>query len=463
MRKSIYGKLFFGFICTIIVSFIITGIFIVRANNQNTNRLTVDELEDSSDHIADLVKRVSEKDIQSILEDYSDTSNMSFKLLSSEKTYISNQYGKQNGFSNKELKKLLKHPGSSASKSSGANVTYAKSYTINDKIYVVAVQKDTTSTQKVFLTSYVISGLILFVMGSVIFLILSDFIVKPISDLTKATNELIKGNYKVRVSYAGDDEIARLNNAFNQMAISLDKQEATRQQFISDVSHEFQTPLTAISGFANILKTENLPDDQRKKYADIILSNAKRLSTLSKNMLQLTLLEGEEVKLDISVYSLIAQLNRVIETQDYSALTKDIEIEFIKPRGDILVEADEARMEQVWTNLINNAIKYTKEHGVITIEVKKSGGFVDVLVQDTGIGMSKETISHIFERFYRDDKSRAIEGNGLGLSIVQRIITLHHFKMDVTSEEDVGSTFSVRMPIYSKKSASRFNVRKEEK
>jgi signal transduction histidine kinase len=162
-------------------------------------------------------------------------------------------------------------------------------------------------------------------------LIISDFIVKPISNLTKATNELIKGNYRVRVNYAGEDEISKLYNAFNQMAIQLAKQEETRQQFISDVSHEFQTPLTAISGFANILKSENLPDDQRKKYASIISSNSQRLSTLSKNMLQLTLLEGEDTKLDIHEYSLIDQLNRVIETQDYTALSKDIEIEFIKP------------------------------------------------------------------------------------------------------------------------------------
>ena len=167
---------------------------------------------------------------------------------------------------------------------------------------------------------------VLFV-GSVTFLIIADVIVKPIYRLTKATNELSKGNYKVRVNYSGDDEIARLNRSFNQMATQLAKQEVVRQQFISDVSHEFQTPLTAIQGFAAILKNEKISDEQRVKYADIILFHSKRLSTLSKNMLQLTLLEGEDVKLEMNEFSLSNQLNRVIETQDNLAISKDIEIE----------------------------------------------------------------------------------------------------------------------------------------
>ena len=191
---------------------------------------------------------------------------------------------------------------------------------------------------------------------------------------------------------------------------------------------------------------EDLPAEQRMKYADIIAFNAKRLSTLSKNMLQLTLLEGEDVQLEKSKYSLIDQLNRVIETEDNNALAKDIEIEFKHPRGDIEIVGDEARMEQVWINLIGNAIKYTNEHGVVTVDIRKTTKDIEVRVEDTGVGMSEEAISHIFERFYREDKSRSVEGNGLGLSIVKRILDLHEFSLDVTSQEDVGSVFTVKIP-----------------
>lgn len=143
-----------------------------------------------------------------------------------------------------------------------------------------------------------------FLSGNLVFIAIADIIVKPITRLTNATKELSKGNYNVRVNYVGDDEISKLNQGFNQMAQQLAKQEETRQKFISDISHEFQTPLTAIQGFANILKDEDLPKSQRQKYADIILFHSKRLSTLSKNMLQLTLLEREEVELEYTTFRL---------------------------------------------------------------------------------------------------------------------------------------------------------------
>ena len=311
---------------------------------------------------------------------------------------------------------------------------------------MITVQKDFSATKDIFMKSYTSAAIIFMMTGSIVFLIVADIIVKPISRLTKVTDELAKGNYKVRVNYEGKDEISSLYASFNQMAVRLAKQETIRQQFISDVSHEFQTPLTAISGFATILKNENLTDEQRKKYVDIILFNSNRLSHLSKNMLQLTLLDGEDTALDKTEFPLIEQLNRVIEMEDNAALSKDIEIEFIHPKKEFIIEADESRMEQVWINLLSNAIKYTNEHGVVTVEVRRTPTELQVRFEDTGVGMSQDAISHIFERFYRQDKSRTIEGNGLGLSIVKRIIDLHHYKIDVESQEDVGSVFTVYIP-----------------
>ncbi len=331
-------------------------------------------------------------------------------------------------------------------RSEGIISQYAKAFKIDNQTYVITVQKDFSATKDIFMKSYTSAAIIFMMTGSIVFLIVADIIVKPISRLTKVTDELAKGNYKVRVNYEGKDEISSLYASFNQMAVRLAKQETIRQQFISDVSHEFQTPLTAISGFATILKNENLTDEQRQKYADIILFNSNRLSHLSKNMLQLTLLDGEDTSLDKSEFPLIEQLNRVIEMEDNAALSKDIEIEFIHPKKEFIIEADESRMEQVWINLLSNAIKYTNEHGVVTVEVRRTPTELQVRFEDTGVGMSQDAISHIFERFYRQDKSRTIEGNGLGLSIVKRIIDLHHYKIDVESQEDVGSVFTVYIP-----------------
>lgn len=443
--KSIYSKLIIGFLLTSLLSFSICCFFTIRSYNRDSDQLALEELEHSSNHIADLIKLIDDKNQDKILADYSETSEMSFTVTCEGQTKSYGHVNKKLILKDDELKTLATSKEKSL-RSEGIISQYAKAFKIDNQTYVITVQKDFSATKDIFMKSYTSAAIIFMMTGSIVFLIVADIIVKPISRLTKVTDELAKGNYKVRVNYEGKDEISSLYASFNQMAVRLAKQETIRQQFISDVSHEFQTPLTAISGFATILKNENLTDEQRQKYADIILFNSNRLSHLSKNMLQLTLLDGEDTSLDKSEFPLIEQLNRVIEMEDNAALSKDIEIEFIHPKKEFIIEADESRMEQVWINLLSNAIKYTNEHGVVTVEVRRTPMELQVRFEDTGVGMSQDAISHIFERFYRQDKSRTIEGNGLGLSIVKRIIDLHHYKIDVESQEDVGSVFTVYIP-----------------
>lgn len=443
--KSIYSKLVIGFLLTSLLSFSICCFFTIKSYNRDSDQLALEELEHSSNHIADLIKLINDKDQDKILADYSETSEMSFTVTCEGQTKSYGHVNKKLILKDDELKTLATSKDKSL-RSEGIISQYAKAFKIDNQTYVITVQKDFSATKDIFMKSYTSAAIIFMMTGSIVFLIVADIIVKPISRLTRVTDELAKGNYKVRVNYEGKDEISSLYASFNQMAVRLAKQETIRQQFISDVSHEFQTPLTAISGFATILKNENLTDEQRKKYADIILFNSNRLSHLSKNMLQLTLLDGEDTALDKTEFSLIEQLNRVIEMEDNAALSKDIEIEFIHPKKEFIIEADESRMEQVWINLLSNAIKYTNEHGVVTVEVRRTPTELQVRFEDTGVGMSQDAISHIFERFYRQDKSRTIEGNGLGLSIVKRIIDLHHYKIDVESQEDVGSVFTVYIP-----------------
>lgn len=443
--KSIYSKLIIGFLLTSLLSFSICCFFTIRSYNRDSDQLALEESEHSSNHIADLIKLIDDKNQDKILADYSETSEMSFTVTCEGQTKSYGHVNKKLILKDDELKTLATSKEKSL-RSEGIISQYAKAFRIDNQTYVITVQKDFSSTKDIFMKSYTSAAIIFMMTGSIVFLIVADIIVKPISRLTKVTDEFAKGNYKVRVNYEGKDEISSLYASFNQMAVRLAKQETIRQQFISDVSHEFQTPLTAISGFATILKNENLTDEQRQKYADIILFNSNRLSHLSKNMLQLTLLDGEDTSLDKSEFPLIEQLNRVIEMEDNAALSKDIEIEFIHPKKEFIIEADESRMEQVWINLLSNAIKYTNEHGVVTVEVRRTPTELQVRFEDTGVGMSQDAISHIFERFYRQDKSRTIEGNGLGLSIVKRIIDLHHYKIDVESQEDVGSVFTVYIP-----------------
>ena len=324
--------------------------------------------------------------------------------------------------------------------------TVGTHFEIDGTQYTLFVQKNISQQENIFKHSALLAVGFIFIVGSVVFLIIADIIVKPITRLTRATQELAKGNYKVSVNYVGNDEIGRLNKSFNLMAQQLGKTEQTRQQFISDVSHEFQTPLTSINGFATILKNEDLPPEQREKYTDIILFESRRLSQLSKNMLQLTLLDGEDITLNVENYSLTEQLYRVISSLEEFAKQKDIEIDVNIPKKDIMISGDQNRLEQVWINLLNNAIKYTNEGGYISVNLKRNSKDVEVMISDTGIGMDEEAQRHIFERFYREDKARSVGGNGLGLAIVKSIVDLHFGTIKVKSQKDVGSEFYVNLP-----------------
>lgn len=446
MMKSIYGKLICGFLITIVFSFSVAGYVALRSNYDQIADMAQNELSATSEYVVGILNSLEDANINDIMNQYAVSSEVNITLYSPSYGYYT--YGGNKYAPSKET--MVKYYYDDSKNGCYAEQKSIQSYgsktNIKDMDVYVYVQKDTSYEKSIFANSAVLILGCVFLSGNLVFIAIADIIVKPITRLTNATKELSKGNYSVRVNYVGDDEISRLNQGFNQMAQQLAKQEETRQKFISDISHEFQTPLTAIQGFANILKEEDLPKEQRQKYADIILFHSKRLSTLSKNMLQLTLLEREEVELEFTTFSIVEQLSRVISTQENQAILKDIEIEFEKPRKDIMVCGDEQRLEQVWINIISNAIKYTDNGGLITIRIKKTSREVEVSIEDTGHGMSKEVISHIFERFYREDKARSVEGNGLGLSIVKSIIDLHHGNIDVISQVDVGSTFIIKLP-----------------
>ena len=443
MMKSIYGKLICGFLITIVFSFSVAGYVALKNNYDQIEDMAKSELSATSEYVVGILNSLDDNNINDIINKYAISSEVNITLYSPEFDY--NTYGKKSIYI-PDRETMLKYYYDENKNGSFAQRNSVQAYGSIAKIkgvdVYVFVQKDTSYEKSIFTNSAVLILGCVFLSGNLVFLAIADIIVKPITRLTNATKELSKGNYSVRVNY----EISKLNQGFNQMAQQLAKQDETRQKFISDISHEFQTPLTAIQGFANILKEEDLPKEQRQKYADIILFQSKRLSTLSKNMLQLTLLEREEVEMEFTTYSIVEQLSRVISTQENQAILKDIEIQFERPRKDIMVYGDEQRLEQVWINLITNAIKYTDNGGLVMVRVKKTSREVEVAIEDTGHGMSKEVISHIFERFYREEKARSVEGNGLGLSIVKTIIDLHHGNIDVISQVDVGSTFIVRLP-----------------
>ena len=449
--KSIYSKLIFGFFITIVASFSVAGFVSLRLNDQQIESTVEEDLITTNDYVSKVISNINIENRDDIIDLYAKSSEMAITCYSSSEGYVA--YGnKKYNPTPEQMMAMFKSTNNELSfKHHNEVLAYGTKNMINGQEYYIYVQKDTSGQKSAIANSAILILGCVFLTGSIVFLVIADIIVKPLTRLTNAIKELSNGNYNVRVDNVGQDEISKLSQGFNQMARQLAKQDETRQKFISDISHEFQTPLTSIQGFANILKEEDLPKEQRVKYANIILYNSKRLSSLAKNMLQLTLLDREEIELELTNYSLVEQMNRVISTQENQAMEKNIEIVFEMPKKEIFIEGDEQRLEQVWTNIISNAIKYTNEGGLITITMKKNSKDIEISIEDTGIGMSKEVVSHIFERFYREDKARNVEGNGLGLAIVKSIVDLHHGKIDILSQVDVGTNFIVRLPIEKQK------------
>lgn len=449
--KSIYSKLIFGFFITIVASFSVAGFVSLRLNDQQIESTVEEDLITTNDYVSKVISNINIENRDDIIDLYAKSSEMAITCYSSSEGYVA--YGnKKYNPTPEQMMAMFKSTNNELSfKHHNEVLAYGTKNMINGQEYYIYVQKDTSGQKSAIANSAILILGCVFLTGSIVFLVIADIIVKPLTRLTNAIKELSNGNYNVRVDNVGQDEISKLNQGFNQMARQLAKQDETRQKFISDISHEFQTPLTSIQGFANILKEEDLPKEQRVKYANIISYNSKRLSSLAKNMLQLTLLDREEIELELTNYSLVEQMNRVISTQENQAMEKNIEIVFEMPKKEIFIEGDEQRLEQVWTNIISNAIKYTNEGGLITITMKKNSKDIEISIEDTGIGMSKEVVSHIFERFYREDKARNVEGNGLGLAIVKSIVDLHHGKIDILSQVDVGTNFIVRLPIEKQK------------
>lgn len=447
--KSLYGKLFFGFLFSIIISFTIAGYFGVQKQEESIQNMVVEEFE----HLRNVIQK------EIIAENFSEiahacySSNVELLVVEDQNFYL---YG--NDYQNPEINTnganafySLVYDGTSL-KPIPTHIgvyKYGREYFVFDEMNgsQAFYRFNMASEYSLFENALMFALIGIFVIGSFVFLIIADIIVKPIKRLTKATNDVTHGNYDVQVNYYGKDELATLSDSFNLMAKRLVKSEENRQKFISDVSHEFQTPLTSIQGFAKILTAEQLNDDQRRRYGGIILEQAIRLSTLSKNMMQLTLLEGDDLVLDKKKYSLINQIQRIVDMQQGFASEKQVDIVSNFPKGDVMIVADEDRMEQVFINLINNAVKYTLEEGVVTVNVKKNLMDVEISIEDTGIGMNKDALQRIFDRFYRADKSRSIRGNGLGLSIVKRILDLHNYKISVESQVDVGSVFKINIPL----------------
>jgi two-component system phosphate regulon sensor histidine kinase PhoR len=261
-----------------------------------------------------------------------------------------------------------------------------------------------------------------------------------------AMKRIAQGDFSVVMKVNKHDPFSELAETVNKMAQELGSMENLRQDFIANVSHEIQSPLTSISGFAQLLRSKEITEEERSHYIDIIETESKRLSRLSDNLLKLSSLEAEATPLTFTSFRLDKQLQNsllMLEPQ-WSDKNLDISLEL----EAVTVTGDENLLAQVWINLLHNSIKFTPDNGSINIKLTNADSRAVCRISDSGIGIPEEDRLHIFERFYKVDKARDrnLGGNGLGLSLVKKIVELHKGTIEVESEAGAGTEFIIKLP-----------------
>ncbi|WP_027408653.1 sensor histidine kinase [Anoxybacteroides tepidamans] len=265
--------------------------------------------------------------------------------------------------------------------------------------------------------------------------------------MKKSIEQITNGDFNVKLEAVSvNSPFYELAESINRMARELNEMEQMRQEFVSNVSHEIQSPLTSIIGFAHALKNEKLSAEQRAHYLHIIETESKRLSKLSDNLLKLTSLESDHHPYEPKRYRLDQQLKNIVLACEPQWLEKELEMDISLEKTEIT--ADKDLLDQVWMNLLHNSIKFTPKYGTISIQLGKSDSKVHVIISDTGIGMSEEEKMHMFERFYKADRSRNRTGggNGLGLAIVKKIVSMHNGDIKVETEKGKGTAITVSIP-----------------
>lgn len=288
------------------------------------------------------------------------------------------------------------------------------------------------------LTLFIMSSLLALAITFVIVYFQARKISAPIAKINKAAQNIAKGDFSQRVDITSRDEIGQLASTFNFMASSIEKSDKNKQRFISDVSHELRTPMTSITGFVQGMLDGTISDDERDGYLEIVLDESTRLTKLVNDMLEMSKMQSDKFKINISpfdindlVCSVLISLESKIEN-----LGLDVDVDF-RPEH-LVVLGDKDQIKRVLLNLIDNAAKFSIPNTQITIKTAVKGGKAHIFVSNIGEEIPPEDLKHIFDRFYKTDKSRQRDksGAGLGLSLVQNILMLHHQSISVTNTKN---------------------------
>lgn len=311
-------------------------------------------------------------------------------------------------------------------------------------------------SQSSYIREFFMSMLRMFFMSSIATVIIMFFAVyyvsyrltKPLALMSEAARCMAKGDFSRRIPVTSDDEVGELAAAFNNMTDSLVQLESTRRSFVANVSHELKTPMTTIGGFIDGIIDGTIPDERRNEYLGIVSDEVKRLSRLVQSMLSLSKMESGEIKIKPEEFDITATVINITVAQQQRIESKNITISGLDALPKAIVCADKDLIHQVIYNLVDNAVKFTNDGGEISFSISLKDNRVYFVIRNSGEGIDEKDLPHVFERFFKSDKSRSAvkESTGLGLYIVKTIIDIHHGMISVKSIPGEYTEFQFYLP-----------------
>ena len=303
-------------------------------------------------------------------------------------------------------------------------------------------------TDSMLLISYLMLGIFL-LLSVIILIFFNEVVYKPLRKITTATEQYAEGNLHYQISVESNDEMGYLAATLSYMASELAKGEDNQKKLVANVSHDFRSPLTSIKGYSEAMLDGTIPPEMHEKYLAILVNESERLIKLTNNLLTLNNLNTEGLVLDLTVFDINEVIRKTAATFEGTCREKKISLSLILTGESLPVKADMGKIQQVLYNLLDNAIKFSNRDSEIRISTTEKHSKVFVSVKDFGIGIPKESIGQVFDRFYKTDLSRGKDkkGTGLGLSIAREIIRAHGENINVTSTEGEGTEFTFSLPL----------------
>ncbi|RXZ77463.1 sensor histidine kinase [Paenibacillaceae bacterium] len=450
MIKTIYVKVILTYLVVTALALIVASVVIVLSNQKDIINAENDKLVRNGQDIIRMYKEKGVEEVNSVLLGMASFQTFRIHIYDNEGKHIyeagGNVEGKREPDSQEFMDTVLSGEVYRSSKGGMVGVPFD----VEDMTFALILKNQPIEGSNYYGNVLMGMQLLALVIGTLLMGVAARYLVMPLREMKRAAESIAKGNFNISLKLGKrKDELGELAQSFQYMTHEIKQLENMRHAFVSNVSHEIQSPLTSISGFSKALQYQQVSEPNKNRYLAIIQSESERLSRLCDNLLRLASLDNNSAPISKEFYELDEQIREIVLLLEPQWSEKEIDIDIQLP--PVRIQANRDQLIQVWTNLIGNSIKFTPKGGKITITCKKRIDQVEIRITDTGIGIPEADLNRIFDRFFKSDRSRSKtkSGSGLGLAIVRKIILLHKGFIFVKSQPGKGTTFTVNIPNYS--------------